>query len=209
MVQPGYDAEPTTSGTQCDSPNTAGMSQTITLDSNNNICKTHRANQSNVKNKMPLRYKLTKDRLPDAKKDFEKIYIITESQLQEIIKPLRCPKCSSSLSRQSNVEIKTTNKHLDTTYDLVCKGCSSNLAHAKFCRLFRVRFAAQVAIINSNVGFVKGNLMTNLFGTNEEIYNILNNKDNGRIRMYKTKTKKTKKVKTDTVESNAYESGVF
>lgn len=51
--------------------------------------------------------------------------------------------------------------------------------------------------------------MTNLFGTNEEIYNILNNKDNDRIRMYKTKTKKTKKVKTNTVESNAYESGGF
>ena len=38
----------------------------------------------------------------------------------------------------------------------------------KFCRFYRVRFAAQVVILNHNVGYKKGNIMTKLFGKNME-----------------------------------------
>ena len=80
----------------------------------------------------------------------------------------------------------------------------------QFCRYYRVKFAVQVTILNHNVGYEKGNLMTKLLGTNEAIQKNLRNLDNEKSRHEKNRKKENqKKIKEKVEKSNAYMSGGF
>lgn len=69
---------------------------------------------------------LTSSRLPAVTEEYDKKYIVTESQLRAMVAELQCKKRGC----RKEVAITTATNRWDTTVSVDCKGCGTNYCHA-------------------------------------------------------------------------------